>query len=66
MKKKSLSAKKIIYRNFNFKKILNDKKIFEIYKSFEINLKNLNNSVKIAASVSGGPDSLALCFLLSC
>ena len=66
MNKKSLSAKKIIHRNFNFKKILKDKKIFEIYKSFEINLKNLKNLDKIAVSVSGGPDSLALCFLIAC
>ena len=66
MKKKSLSAKKIIHRNFNFKKILKDKKIFEIYKDFVKNFKNLNNSNKIAISVSGGPDSMALCFLVSC
>ena len=66
MKKKSLSAKKIIHRNFNFKKILKDKKIFEVYKDFEINLKNLKNLDKIAVAVSGGPDSLALCFLIAC
>ena len=66
MKKKSLSAKKIIHRNFNFKKILKDKKIFEIYNKFEKNLDKIKKQSKIAAAVSGGPDSLALCFLLSC
>ena len=66
MKKKSLSAKKIKPNSFNFKKILKDKKIFEIYKDFVKNFKNLNNSNKIAISVSGGPDSMALCFLVSC
>ena len=66
MKKKSLSAKKIIANNFNFKKILKDKKIFKIYKHFEKNFQNLSNSKKLAISVSGGPDSMALCFLISC
>ena len=40
MKKKSLSAKKIKPKNFNFKKILKNKKIYEIYKSFVNNFKN--------------------------
>ncbi len=66
MKKKSLSVKKIKPKNLNFNKILKDKKILEIYKIFEKNFKNLNYSNKIAISVSGGPDSMALCFLLSC
>ena len=66
MKKKSLSAKKTIAKNFNFKKILKDKKIFEIFRVFEKNFKKLKNTKKVAVSVSGGPDSLALCFLVSC
>ncbi len=66
MKKKSLSVKKIIPKNFNFKKILNDKKIFEIYKKFCINFESLSNSTKLAVSVSGGPDSMALSFLALC
>tara|TARA_B100000965_G_C19496848_1_gene715607 strand:+ start:53 stop:1126 length:1074 start_codon:yes stop_codon:yes gene_type:complete len=66
MKKKSLSAKKITPRSLNFKKILKDKKILEIYKNFEKNFKNFNYTNKFATAVSGGPDSLALCFLLSC
>ena len=66
MKKKSLSAKKIIPRKLNFNKYLKDKKIFKIYKNSEKNFENLKNSRKIAVSVSGGPDSLALCFLVLC
>lgn len=66
MKKKSLSAKKTIARNFNFKKILNNKKIFKIYTNFVKNFESLNNPGKIAVSVSGGPDSMALCFLVLC
>ena len=66
MKKKSLSAKKITPKNLNFNKILRDKKIFKIYKNFEKNIKYIENSNRIAISVSGGPDSLALCFLIPC
>ena len=66
MKKKSLSVKKIKVDNFNFKKILRDKKILQIYKNFLKNIKNLNFSNKIAVSISGGPDSMALSFLISC
>ena len=66
MKKKSLSAKRIIPSNFKFDKILKDKKIFRIYKNFFKSLEKANYSNKIAASVSGGPDSMALCFLISC
>ena len=39
---KSLNAKKIIANNFDFRKILKDKKIFEIYKDFEKNFKIKN------------------------
>ena len=66
MKKKSLSVKKIIPNSFNYKKIFKDKKIFETYKAFVREFENIKNSNKIAISVSGGPDSLALCFLVSC
>ena len=65
MKKKSLSAKKIILNSFNFQKILKNKKIFEIYSKFEKNFEKLNISNKFIISVSGGPDSMALCFLIS-
>ncbi len=67
MKKKSLSAKKITRKNLYLNNILKDKKIFEIYKDFEKNLENLyipNN--KVAIAVSGGIDSVALCFLITC
>ena len=66
MKKKSLSAKKITPEIFNFKQILKNKKIYETYVSFSNNFKNYGNSKKVAISVSGGPDSLALSFLISC
>ena len=66
MKKKSLSAKKVTANSFNFKKILQDQKIFEIYRTFVKDFKKLNTRNKIAVSVSGGPDSIALCFLVSC
>ena len=66
MKKKNLNAKKITPNSFNFKEILKDKKIFETYKVFERNIENFKNSKKIAISISGGPDSMALCFLISC
>ena len=62
MKKKSLNAKKIIPDSFKLIKILKDKKIFETYKLFEKEFKNFNISNKIAIAVSGGPDSMALCF----
>tara|TARA_Y100001936_G_scaffold103251_1_gene101588 strand:+ start:1312 stop:2382 length:1071 start_codon:yes stop_codon:yes gene_type:complete len=66
MKRKSLSAKKVIHNNFNFTKILRNKKILKIYKDFEKNFDNLNVLDKVAIAVSGGPDSMALCFLISC
>ena len=66
MKKKSLSAKKITPKNFDFIKILKNKKIYEIFKTFVSNYKNFDKSKKIAISVSGGPDSLALSFLILC
>ena len=64
MKKKSLSAKKIILNSFNYIKILKDKKIFKIYKNFKKNFDKLKEANKVAISVSGGPDSMALCFLV--
>tara|TARA_B100000003_G_scaffold158442_1_gene143953 strand:- start:1407 stop:2474 length:1068 start_codon:yes stop_codon:yes gene_type:complete len=66
MKKKSLNVKKAIPKSFNYSKILKDKKIYDIFQNFVTNFENLNNYNKIAISVSGGPDSMALCFLISC
>ena len=65
MKKKSLSAKKIIH-----KLLLNhlkNKKINKIFKKFKNYLeKNGKKKIKIGVAVSGGPDSLALAFLTKC
>ena len=62
MKKKSLSAKKIIH-----KLLLNhlkNKKINKIFKKFKNYLeKNGKKKIKIGVAVSGGPDSLAFAFL---
>ncbi len=67
MKKKSSSVKKITPKNLNLNNILKDKKILELYKDFEKNLENLNfTNKKVAIAVSGGIDSIALCFLISC
>ena len=58
-----MSPKNLNASNKTHKFLLNklkDKKTFEIYKKFEKNLK-LNKDFIVA--VSGGPDSLALCFL---
>lgn len=63
MKRKNLNAKKItlnFYRN-NLKK----KKVRELYKKFKRNFDYLKID-KICVLVSGGPDSLALLFLLKC
>ncbi len=64
MKKKSLSAKKIIH-----KKILNhlkNKRIFQNYNLFKKNIKKLYNYNKFSGAISGGPDSMALAFFLKC
>ena len=45
-----------------FRDTLKNKKISTIYNRFE---KTLNIDEKFAVAVSGGPDSLALCFLIS-
>ena len=58
-----MSPKNLIVSSKTHKFLLNklkDKQTFQIYKKFEKNLK-LNEDFIVA--VSGGPDSLALCFL---
>ena len=61
MKKKSLSVKKInLDKEQSF---FTDKKILNIFKRFEKNL-HLPSVKNIAGAISGGPDSLALSFLL--
>ena len=64
MKKKSLNVKKTSH-NLLLKNLKN-KKIKKIYKIFLQNLKNYKKTKKIACGISGGPDSLALAFLLKC
>ena len=63
MKKKSLSAKKIIHSKLI--KHLKDPKINNIFRVFNNNLKFINEK-NTAVAVSGGPDSLALTFLFKC
>ena len=58
-----MSPKNLNVSNKTHKILLNklrDKRIFQIYKKFE-NTLNLNQDFIVG--VSGGPDSLALCFL---
>ena len=63
MKKKNLSAKKIIH-NFYFKK-LDDPRIKRIYLNFKKKISShVPNSFCVA--VSGGADSMALSFLAKC
>ena len=63
MKKRNLSAKKLIHK-FYFKKLKNPR-IKKIYLEFEKNLKKYNSS-KLCIAVSGGVDSMALVFLAKC
>ena len=58
-----MSPKNLNVSNKTHKFLLNklkDKRTFRIYKKFE---KNLNLNEDFIVAVSGGPDSLALCFL---
>ncbi len=65
MKKKSLSVKKTTHKAFfNY---LNNIKIKKIFNDFEDYLNNNSTKkFKIAAAISGGPDSLALAYLFKC
>ena len=64
MKKKSLSAKKIIHRKILTH--LNNKRIFHSYNLFKKNLKKLSKYKIFSGAISGGPDSMALAFFLKC
>ncbi len=58
-----MSPKNLNVSNKTHKNLLNklrDKRIFQIYRKFE-NIFKLNQDFIVG--VSGGPDSLALCFL---
>ena len=58
MSPKNLNASNKTHKNLLNK--LRDKRIFQIYRKFE-NILKLNRDFIVG--VSGGPDSLALCFL---
>ena len=61
-----MNLKNLSVKNKNHKKILsnlNDKKILETFKEFE---NSLNIKENLAVAVSGGPDSMALAFLVKC
>ena len=64
MKKKSLNVKEEIHRNLL--KNLKNPRIKKNYEIFKKNLNKIEDKRKIAAAVSGGPDSLALSYLLKC
>ena len=63
MKRKNLSAKKII-RNFYLDKLKNPK-IRKIYFKFKENIQKYKSD-KFCVAISGGPDSIALAFLSKC
>ncbi len=65
MKKKSLSVKRKKHNNFLLNK-LRFLKIKKIYKELEKSLNIYLNEKKIAVGVSGGPDSLSLCYFTTC
>ena len=62
MRKKSLSAKKRNYKIIADN--LSDKRINNIFKLFENNLKKKIDVKKYGAAISGGPDSMALAYLI--
>ena len=64
MKKKSLSVKKKIHKNFI--SFLSDKKVRKTYKNFESVLNQLKFKNNVCIALSGGPDSLSLLYLLQC
>ena len=66
MKKKSLSAKKIIHKQILY--YLNNKKINKNYKIFceYLEKNNCNKKTSLCVAISGGADSLALAFLTKC
>ena len=65
MKKKSLNARRKIPKNFLLDN-LKISKIGNIYIEFEKNLISSGKIERIAVAVSGGPDSLSLCYFTKC
>ena len=65
MKKKSLSAKKIIHKSLL--NHLKNKKINKVYRYFKKYLdENCDKKTRFGVAISGGPDSLSLAFLTKC
>ena len=65
MKKKSLAAKKTIHKSLlNHLKYTRVRKVFNGYRNYLD--KFISNKNKIGVAISGGPDSLALAFLIKC
>ena len=62
MRKKSLSVKKKSHKYSTV--ISSDRRINKIFNLFEDNLKKIVNINKYAAAISGGPDSMALAYLI--
>ena len=62
---KKFECKKIIPKILDFKKSLKIKGFLKLIKSSKKIIKTWQSN-KTAIAVSGGPDSLALCFLISC
>ena len=64
MKRKSLNVKKTSHKEIL--SYLSDVKINKIYEIFKENIKGIKKNSYYSAAISGGPDSLALAFLLKC
>ena len=64
MKRKSLNVKKTSHKQIL--SYLSDAKIKKIYQIFSENIRDIKKINCHAAGISGGPDSLALAFLLKC
>ena len=64
MKRKSLNVKKSSHKQILSH--LSDVRIKKIYQIFKENIRDVKKNNFHAAAISGGPDSLALAFLLKC
>ena len=65
MKKKSLSAKKTIHKSLLNR--LKYNRVKRVFNGFNNHIKKfVSNKDKIGVAISGGPDSLALAYLVKC
>ena len=64
MKQKSLNVLKIKHRTLI--RHLKNPKIYSIYKNFIKNISQIKKFKSYAVALSGGPDSMALAFLIKC